>query len=208
MFANVSGGFACTLSGSSSDEVTIDFGRMPSPFNAGNNTHWSHFDGNWLVSSSSNGGHSLWTLQNVSANTKLSKGETVTSTITLDFVNSAAPSDPGNLTTWKKVGGAWAKTSVANGGHSVWVFENVTSGPTCLSQLWAAESIGGFGDTNATYPGVGGVLIQSIAGLENQQGGGPGWQYYVNGTYSNRSLSLYYLANGDQVVWMYKPLVS
>ncbi|MDD1769658.1 MAG: DUF4430 domain-containing protein [Methanomassiliicoccales archaeon] len=208
MFTNVTSAFACSMSGSTPCTVTIDFAEMPSPFNVGNNTLWTHFDNTWFVSSSLNDGHSIWTLQNVSAQTKLQKGETVTAIITIDFVGTASPSDPGNLTTWTKVNGVWTKSSVPNGGHSIWVFVNVTSKPTCLAQLYAAEGIGGFGDTNSTYAGVGGVLINSIAGLENQMSGGPGWQYYVNGVYASRSCSLYYLSNGDQVVWMYKPLVS
>ncbi len=208
MFANVSSGFECRMSSTAPYTVTVDFGGMASPFNVGNNTLWTRFSGAWMVDSSANGGHSIWTLQNVSAQTKLQRGETVTSTISVDFVNSASPTDPGNLTTWKQVNGIWTKISVANNGHSIWVFENVTSKPSCLYQLYAAEGIGGFGDVNATYPGVGGVLIQSIAGLENQMNGGPGWQYYVNGVYASRSLSLYYLSNGDHVIWMYKPLVS
>ena len=63
-------------------------------------------------------------------------------------------------------------------------------------------------DTNTTYSYLGGVLIESIAGVQNQNNGGPGWQYYVNGVYANRSCSLYYLSNGGTVVWKYEPLGS
>jgi hypothetical protein len=208
MFANVSSGFSCRLSGASPIAVTIDFGGMPSPFNVGNNTLWTRSGSDWWVSSSSNYGHSMWTLQNMSPQAKCFSGQTVTSTITIDFIDSASPNNPGNLTTWTMINGVWTKTSVPNDGHSVWVFRNLTSKPSCFAQLQAAESIGGFGDTNSTYSAIGGVLIVSLAGLENQNNGGPGWQYYVNGIYAQRSCSLYYMSNGDQVVWMYKPLVS
>ena len=86
--------------------------------------------------------------------------------------------------------------------------ENITSKPTCYAQLQVAEGIGGFEDTNASYSVIGGILIQGIGGLENQNNGGPGWQYYLNDVYALRSCSLTYLSNGDTVLWMYKPLAG
>jgi hypothetical protein len=208
MFENVSAEFACRISTAAPYTVTIDFGTMPSPFYAGNSTLWTKSGGEWSVSTSENNGRSVWMLRNVSAQTKCFSGQTVRSTITIDFVDSASPTDPGNLTTWTMVNGVWTKSSVPNDGHSIWVFVNLTSRPTCFAQLHAAESIGGFADMNTSYAQVGGVLIVSLAGLENQYSGGPGWQYYVNGVYAQRSCSLYYLSNGDQVVWMYRPLAG
>jgi len=205
MFANVSADFACSKNGAM---VTIDFASLPSPTTPGNSTTWSRSGATWTSTTNANGGHSIWTLESMSADAKCFRGDTVTATLTIDFVNAASPTDPGNLTTWKKVGGVWTKTSVANGGHSVWVFENLTSKPSCFAQLQAAESIGGFRDTNSTYSLIGGVKIESLAGLENQNGGGPGWQYWVDGVYANRSSSLFYLSNGDEVTWMYKPLAG
>ncbi len=205
MFENVSAEFVCSKSGAS---VTIDFASLPSPFAQGNSTTWTRSGTAWTSTTAVNGGHSLWTLESMSSEAKCSKGDTVTTTVTIDFVDAASPTDPGSLTTWKKVDGVWTKTSVANGGHSVWVFENVTSKPNCFAQLQAAESIGGFGDTNTSYSIIGGIKIESLAGLVNQNGGGPGWQYWVNGVYANRSSSLFYISSGDEVTWMYKPLAG
>jgi hypothetical protein len=174
----------------------------------GNITTWSYDQDTWTRGSDLNGGRSIWVLANMSSHSKCFKGTTVTTTLTIDFIDASAPTDPGNITTWSKVGNEWVKTSVANGGHSVWVFENMTSKPTCYAQLLLAEEIGGFGDTNVSYSDIGGILIQGLAGLENQNNGGPGWQYYLNEKYATRSCSLTYLSNGDTVVWKYMPLAG
>jgi hypothetical protein len=208
VFSNITSQASCTKGSTVPLGVTIDFAGMPSPMDEGNATTWSRDQGEWTKIVTPNDGHSIWVLNNMSSQSKCFKGDTVTSTLTIDFVGASSPTDPGNLTTWKKVGGEWAKTSVANNGHSVWVFENITSKPTCYAQLLVAEGIARFTDTNTPYLGLGGIIIDGMAGLENQKNGGPGWQYYLNGVYANRSCSLNYLSNGDTVLWMYKPLAG
>jgi hypothetical protein len=208
VFSNITSQASCTKGGTSPLQVTIDFASMPAPMHQGNSTTWSYDQETWTKSVNQNNGHSVWLLSNMSSQCKCFKGDTVTTTLTIDFIDASAPTDPGNLTTWTKVGSEWTKTSVANGGHSIWVFVNLTSKPTCYAQLQVAEGIANFGDTNASYSEIGGILIQGLAGLENQNNGGPGWQYYLNGVYAHRSCSLNYLSNGDDVVWMYKPLVG
>jgi hypothetical protein len=208
VFSNITSQASCTRGNTLPLQVTIDFAGDPAPMHQGNITTWSYDQNVWTRGVAMNNGHSVWVLANMSPQSKCFKGDTVTTTTTIDFVDASAPTDPGNITTWTRVGNEWLKTSVANGGHSVWVFVNVTSKPTCYAQLQAIEGIAGFEDTNVSYSEIGGILIQGLAGLENQNNGGPGWQYYLNGVYANRSCSLNYLSNGDIVVWMYKPLVS
>jgi len=208
VFSNITSEASCTKGDTLPLGVTIDFASMPSPLHQGNTTTWSYDQGAWIKGVTLNDGHSVWVLANMPSQSKCFKGDTVKTTITIDFVGASAPTDPGNITTWTKIGSEWVKTSVANEGHSVWVFENVTSKPTCYAQLQVVEGIGGFEDTNVSYSEIGGILIQGLAGLENQNNGGPGWQYYLNGVYASRSCSLNYLSNGDIVIWMYKPLVS
>ena len=59
-------------------------------------------------------------------------GTNVTTTWTVDFAGTPAPIAPGDVTTWTFAGGAWTMTSVANGGHSVWIFTNTTSKVSCV----------------------------------------------------------------------------
>ncbi len=132
--------------------------------------------------------------------------EDVTTDLTIDFVNTPAPIHPGNLTTWQKVDGEWLNTSVANEGHSVWVFKNVTSGSNCYLQLMEAASIAHF-DVETEEQTLG-LLVTSIAGLTNQMGGGPGWQFYVNDVYGNHACNVIPIANGDNVEWKYMPLAG
>jgi hypothetical protein len=131
-------------------------------------------------------------------------GGQVTTTMIIDFEDSDAPLNPGNRTTWEMVGGSWKATTESNANHSVWVFKNVTSGSNCYLQLLAASSIGGF--QVATDNQTLGMLVTSIAGLTNQLGGGPGWQFWVNGVYANRSCNQIGIEDGDTVEWRYKPL--
>ena len=208
VFSNITSQSSCTKMATQPVGVTIDFTDMPSPMDEGDTTTWSYDQGEWTKGVAPNDGKSVWILTNISSQSKCFKGDTVTTRLTIDFVDAAAPTDPGNLTTWTKVGEEWVKASVANSGHSVWVFENITSKPTCYAQLQVAEGIGGFEDTNASYSVIGGIFIQGIGGLENQNNGGPGWQYYLNDVYALRSCSLTYLSNGDTVLWKYMPLAG
>jgi hypothetical protein len=208
VFSNITAQAICTKGSSSPLQVTIDFAGASAPMYQGNTTTWSYDQNMWTKGSALNDGHAVWVLANMSSQSKCFKGTTVTTTLTIDFIDASAPTDPGNITTWNKVGSEWVKTSVANGGHSLWIFENVTSKPTCYAQLLVAEAIGNFRDTNVPYSDIGGILIQGLAGLENQNNGGPGWQYYLNNKYATRSCSLTYLSNGDTVVWKYMPLAG
>jgi hypothetical protein len=133
-------------------------------------------------------------------------GGQVTATLTIDFVDADALFNPGNMTTWEKVGGSWQATTESNANHSVWVFKNVTSESNCYLQLLAASSIGGFKvvTDNQTL----GILVTSIAGLTNQLSGGPGWQFYVNGAYANRACNLVGVESGDRIEWKYMPLAG
>ncbi|MCX6651939.1 MAG: DUF4430 domain-containing protein [Methanomassiliicoccales archaeon] len=131
-----------------------------------------------------------------------STGETVTTTISIQFFDAPAPIHPGNLTTWALVGGEWHMTSASNGGSTTWVFKNVTSKSSCYEQLLEAGRIAPFhiDSRNESL----GIFVTAIAGEFNQEGGGPGWQYYVNGVYANRACSIITIDNGDQVAWKYQ----
>jgi hypothetical protein len=128
-------------------------------------------------------------------------GNTVTATLTIDFAESQAPLYAGNLTTWTNVDGSWAVSTVTNGGHSVWIFENVTSKSNCYEQLMKASSLGHFAIhvQNQTL----GTFVDSIAGVQNQDPGA-GWQYYINGVYANRACNLNAISNGDEIMWIYQ----
>ena len=132
--------------------------------------------------------------------------EDVTTTLTIDFIDTDAPLNPGNATTWEMVDGDWQATTVENSGHSVWTFKNITSGSNCYLQLIEAASIADFEveTQNQTL----GLLVTSIAGLTNQVGGGPGWQFYLNGVYGSRACNVIAIANSDIVEWKYMPLAG
>jgi len=201
-FGNVTSDCSIEKSGDTSATITIDFAALRAPLNPGNVSTWTFSGDAWSSTSLANGDHSQWTLMNLTAQAKCFKGETVIATLVIDFVDAAAPLNPGNLTTWEKVGNTWQITTETNAGHSEWVFKNVTSGYKCYQQLMTVASIGEFGviTVNQTL----GVFVTSIAGLANQEGGGPGWQYYVNGVYANRACNIIPVGNGDQVVWKYQ----
>jgi hypothetical protein len=128
-------------------------------------------------------------------------GNTITATITIDFAEAQAPAYAGNLTTWTKVDGSWAISTVPNGNHSVWVFENITSKSNCYEQLMAASSLGHF--TMHVQNQTLGTFVDSIAGVQNQDPGA-GWQYYINGVYANRACNLNAISNGDEIIWIYQ----
>ncbi|QLH75261.1 MAG: DUF4430 domain-containing protein [Methanomassiliicoccales archaeon] len=125
----------------------------------------------------------------------------VTTDITIDFIDGAPSLNPGNLTTWTFIDGEWNVTSVDNGGHTVWVFKGISSGPNCYLQLMAAAEVGGFIVGEESQPL--GTLITSIAGVENEIPGA-GWQYYVNGVYANRACNFVDIKDGDEVVWKFQ----
>ncbi len=131
----------------------------------------------------------------------------VSTTLTIDFHSSGSPINPGNTTTWTWDGSSWSVHTEANlSGNSVWIFKNMPSGSDCLSQLLAAKDVAGFTVETETFPM--GIKVNAIAGFVNQNGGGPGWQYYVNGIYANKACNLYTISKGDSVIWQYKPLAS
>lgn len=134
----------------------------------------------------------------------LSGGQTVSTTLTIDFYDAPAPIHQGNTTTWTWNGQSWTETTSVNvTGHTVWVFVGLTSTSDCQSQLMAAKQIGNFTVETESQPL--GVLITSIGGDANLQYEGRAWQYYVNGVYANHAVNLYTIGNGDQVVWKYIP---
>jgi hypothetical protein len=112
-------------------------------------------------------------------------GNTVTATLTIDFAASQAPAYAGNLTTWTKVDGSWAISTV----------------PNCYEQLMAASSLGHF--TMHVQNQTMGTFVDGIAGLHNQDPGA-GWQYYINGVYANRACNLNAIINGDEIIWIYQ----
>ena len=128
-------------------------------------------------------------------------GSMVTATLTIDFAESHAPAYPGNLTTWSKVDGSWTIASVPNAGHSIWVFENITSVSNCYGQLVAASNLGHFAMhvQNQTL----GTFVDNIAGIQNEDPGA-GWQYYINGVYANRACNLNAISNGYDVRWIFQ----
>jgi hypothetical protein len=131
----------------------------------------------------------------------------VSTTLTIDFYSASSPINPGNTTTWTWDGSSWSvDTEVNLSGNSVWIFKDLPSDSDCLSQLLAAKTAANFTVETETFPM--GIKVNGIAGLVNQNGGGPGWQYYVNGVYANKACNLYTISNGDSVSWQYKPLAS
>jgi uncharacterized protein (UPF0333 family) len=128
-------------------------------------------------------------------------GNTVTATLTIDFVESQAPVYAGNLTTWTNVDGSWTISTVPNDGHSVWVFENMTSKSNCYDQLMAASAIGHF--TMHVQNQTLGTFVDGIAGIQNQDPGA-GWQYYINGVYANRACNLNAISIDDEIIWIYQ----
>jgi hypothetical protein len=128
-------------------------------------------------------------------------GNTVTATLTIDFVESSAPAYAGNLTTWTEVDGSWVIYTVPNGNHSVWVFNNMTSKSNCYDQLMAASSLGQF--TMHVQNQTLGTFVDSIAGVQNQDPGA-GWQYYINGVYANLACNLNAISSGDEILWIYQ----
>lgn len=132
-----------------------------------------------------------------------STSDTVVSSVSIDFYDAPAPIHQGNITTWTLVDGQWRMSSVDNGGHTIWVFRNLTSKSSCYDQLVAAAGIAHFSVESQNQSL--GLIITAIGGDSNLQYEGRAWQYYVNGVYANRACSVITVGNGDQVIWKYLP---
>jgi hypothetical protein len=96
--------------------------------------------------------------------------------------------------------------TLSNGGKTVWVFNNVTSGSTVLDLVEECSKIGGFEIVTKHYIGLG-TLMESIGGVHNEKPG-RGWQYYVNGQYATKACDLFAMDNNDVVTWMFADLTD
>lgn len=129
-----------------------------------------------------------------------------TASLIIDFIESGGSINPGNLTTWTKIGNAWSVATQSNGGHTVWVFYNVTSGSSVLSLLEECSTFGVFEVVTKHYVGMG-TLVESIGGVHNEKPG-RGWQYYVNGEYATQACDHYTMDNDDVVTWMFADMTD
>lgn len=127
--------------------------------------------------------------------------ESRVSSLVIDFKGSGGSVNPGNLTTWTKEGGAWSVETHSNDGHTMWIFNNVTSGLTVLDLLERCAEIGAFEVSTKHYVGMG-TLVESIDGVQNEKPG-RGWQYYVNDQYATQACDLFEMENGDIVTWVF-----
>jgi hypothetical protein len=124
-----------------------------------------------------------------------------TASLVVDFNGSGGSISPGNVTTWTKVGDVWTSETHSNGGRTVWIFRNVTSGPKVLDLVKACSDIGGFGIVTKSYVGMG-TFIETIGDVQNERPG-RGWQYDVNGQYAGQACDLYALNDYDVVTWVF-----
>jgi hypothetical protein len=129
-----------------------------------------------------------------------------TASLIIDFKGNGGSTNPGNLTTWTKVENTWMPATLSNGGKTVWVFNNVTSGSTVLDLVEECSKIGGFEIVTKHYIGLG-TLMESIGGVHNEKPG-RGWQYYVNGQYATKACDLFAMDNNDVVTWMFADLTD
>lgn len=121
--------------------------------------------------------------------------------LVVDFNGPGGSINPGNVTTWTEVGGVWTSETQSNGGRTVWIFRNATSGPKVLDLVEACSSIGGFEVDTKHYVGMG-TFIEAIGGVQNERPG-RGWQYDVNGQYAGQACDLYTLNDDDIVTWVF-----
>jgi hypothetical protein len=129
-----------------------------------------------------------------------------TASLIIDFKGNGGSTNPGNLTTWTKIGDAWSVATQSNSGHTVWMFYNVTSGSMVLDLLEECSTIGVFEVVTKHYIGMG-TLVESIGGVHNEKPG-RGWQYYVNGQYATQACNLFAMDNDDVVTWMFADLTD
>jgi hypothetical protein len=133
-----------------------------------------------------------------------SAGDTVTTTVKLDFGSSSvpAPFNQGNDTEWTKVGETWTATTSPNAtGVTTWTFRDLTSGSNCYEQLLAAASIGEFHIDSESQ--ALGIIVTGMANNTNLQHENRAWQYYVDGVYANKACNYYAIQDGDTVIWRY-----
>lgn len=124
-----------------------------------------------------------------------------TATLVVDFNGSGGHINPGDKTIWTKVGNVWTSEKQSNGGHTIWVFRNVTSGSKVFDLLEACSAIAGFEIGTKNYVGMG-TLVEAIDQVYTEMYG-RGWQYDVNGEWANRACNLYALNDQDVVTWVF-----
>ena len=121
-------------------------------------------------------------------------------TLKIDFGGKDAPINPGNETVWTFQEGEW-RWETGPGTSSVWVFMNISSERgTVLDCLAGAMQIAGTDLETSEY--IYGTFVRSIAGLENGRND-RNWLYWVNGEFANMASDVYYLEDGDVVLWKY-----
>jgi len=121
-------------------------------------------------------------------------------TLKIDFGSEDSPLNPGNETVWTFREGEW-RTDVGPSNSSVWVFVNLSSERgTVLDCLVSAMGIAGTDMKTSEY--IYGTFIGSIAGVDNGRND-KNWLYWVNGEFANMASDVYYLEDGDTVLWKY-----
>jgi len=121
-------------------------------------------------------------------------------TLVVDFGGEDAPVNPGNKTVWSFNNSEW-QTDVGPSNSSVWVFLNISSERgTVLDCLTRAMEVAGTDLETSEY--IYGTFVSSIAGVDNGRNG-DNWLYWVNGEFANMASDVYYLEDGDVVLWKY-----
>ncbi len=121
-------------------------------------------------------------------------------TLKIDFGGVRAPINPGNETVWTFQEGKWA-ADTGQSNSSVWIFDNISlEKGTVLHCLAAAMKIAGTDLETSEY--IYGTFVRSMAGVENGRDG-KNWLYWVNGEFANMASDVYYLEDGDVVLWKY-----
>ncbi|MDP6154787.1 MAG: PQQ-binding-like beta-propeller repeat protein [Candidatus Thermoplasmatota archaeon] len=121
-------------------------------------------------------------------------------TLKIVFGREDAPINPGNETLWTFRENQWLmETGPSN--SSVWTFTNISSDKgTVLDCLVNAMDVAGTDVETSEY--IYGTFIRSIAGVENGRND-RNWLYWVNGEFANMASDVYYLEDGDEVLWKY-----
>lgn len=121
-------------------------------------------------------------------------------TIIIDFGPEKGPLNPKNRTTWELHGEKWNVT-ISPSDRTVWCFMNVSSSSgTVLDCL--ANALAMVDKETVTSQYIYGTFVASIAGVENGRNE-LNWLYWVNDDYANMASNVYYLEDGDVVLWKY-----
>jgi len=121
-------------------------------------------------------------------------------TLIIDFGPEAGPFNPENLTTWELNGGE-PIVSTSPSDNTIWCFKNVSSGEgtvlDCLERTLEAVD-----QEMVTSKYIYGTFVASVAGVENGRNE-RNWLYWVNDDYANMASNVYYLEDGDVILWKY-----